>query len=80
MTFMFEVYCGPDTDAERQQWMTEEVAKFGGWFDCREEPTEYVRGVVLTYEFNDEESASNAANYLRTQGYHVEGPGTYSWP
>ncbi|MEX0716687.1 MAG: hypothetical protein WD066_08875 [Planctomycetaceae bacterium] len=79
MTFMFEVYYKPPPDPARESALTQRVAAFGGHLDCREVPDDReIGGICLTYEFDDEELASNAASLLRGLGEHVEGPVDYA--
>ena len=76
MAFMFEVYYKPPTNPAKESALTKRVAALGGRLDFREEAGEHV-GVCLTYEFDDRESATRAADALRQLGEHVEGPADY---
>ncbi len=78
MSFMFEVYYQAPVDREREGKITAVVARLGGLLDCREDPAEGGAGAVcLTYEFDELEPARVAADSLRQQGDHVEGPVSY---
>jgi hypothetical protein len=75
---MFEVYYVAPADPVRETLLTATVSRFGGRLDFREVPDENGAGpVVLTYEFDDPTQAELAAEALRGQGEHVEGPVTY---
>ncbi len=77
MSFMFEVYYRPPTDPAREESLSRRVAALGGRLDFREEADNGKVGVCLTYEFDNYESAREAATVLREAGEHVEGPGAY---
>jgi|1186.fasta_scaffold805243_2 hypothetical protein len=77
MSFMFEVYYRPPTDARREAALTERVANLGGRLTFREAAEDGRRGVCLTYEFDGQLQAETAAAALRAQGEHVEGPVDY---
>jgi hypothetical protein len=78
MSFMFEVYYKPPTDPAKEAAITNRVTALGGRLDFREAPAERgLGGVCLTYEFDDLERASKAADVLRQLGEHVEGPVDY---
>jgi len=78
VTYMFEVYYKLPTDARREEALTNQVEKLGGCLDFREEPTlPDLGGICLTYEFASFDSANRAAELLRSQGEHVEGPTDY---
>lgn len=78
MSFMFEVYYKPPMNPAKEAALTDRVAALGGDLDFREEGDEQgLGGVCLTYEFEDLESATKAANVLRQLGEHVEGPVDY---
>jgi hypothetical protein len=51
----------------------------GGRLDYREEPENDwgPQAVVVTYEFDDRDRAEQAAETLRREGEHVEGPQDY---
>ena len=75
---MFEVYYRPPADPEREATLTERVSSLGGRLDYREVPAEgQTGGVCLTFEFGDPDRAQAAADALRAQGEHVEGPVDY---
>jgi hypothetical protein len=79
MSVMFEVYYRRPQDHEREARLTEQVTQLGGRFDFWEES--HIPGVCnyvcLTYEFDDWPQANAAADILRQQGEHVEGPSQY---
>lgn len=78
MSFMFEVYYKPPTDAGKETNLLQQVSALGGRLDFREEPDEREGGgICLTFEFDDWEAAETAAAKLREQGEHIEGPGDY---
>jgi hypothetical protein len=78
MSYMFEVYYKPPANPTREASVTACVVRLGGRFDFREEPGERgMGGVCLTYEFDDLDRARAAAESLRQQGEHVEGPVDY---
>ena len=77
MSFMFEVYYEAPPDAAREERLTNEVARFGGCLDFRELPDKHCPSVVLTYEFQDLESAEVAASHIQQLGEYVEGPVLY---
>jgi hypothetical protein len=78
MSYMFEVYYRPPADAAKEAALTERVSRFGGRLDYREIPAEGLPGgVCLTFEFHDIDRARAAADALRVQGEHVEGPSDY---
>jgi hypothetical protein len=76
MSFMFEVYYKPPRNRAKESALTERVTALGGRLDFHEEADEHV-GVCLSYEFDDLESATKAADALRQLGEHVEGPADY---
>jgi hypothetical protein len=76
MAYMFEVYYKPPTDAKREAAFTESVLKLGGHLDYREDP-DGIGSICLSYEFDRLEQAVAAAEALRQQGVHVEGPVDY---
>ena len=73
---MFEVYKAP-ADLGRETALTQRVAAMGGRLDFREETNGKMPSVCLTYEFDNYDSALQAAKALRDQGEHVEGPTDY---
>lgn len=78
MTVMFEVYYKAPANAAKETALTQKVSSLGGRLDYREDTDEQERvGICLTFEFEDFESAQIAAQKLREQGEHVEGPGDY---
>jgi hypothetical protein len=77
VSVMFEVYYRPPADARREATLTERVANLGGRLSFREVPESGTRGVCLTYEFDEPDRAAAAAEALRAQGEHVEGPMDY---
>lgn len=76
MSFMIGVYYKPPTNTAKESALTQRVAALGGHLDFREEASEHA-GACLTYEFDDMESATRAADALRQLGEHVEGPADY---
>lgn len=75
---MFEVYYRPPADPKKESALLEWIARLGGHLDYREEPNGNSQGTIcLTYEFEDIEQATRAAECLRQQGEHVEGPQDY---
>jgi hypothetical protein len=74
---MFEVYYRPPTDLAKEADLARRVAEFGGKLDYREDATEHT-GIILTYEFDDRDSAMKAADLLRQLGEHVQGPMDYA--
>jgi hypothetical protein len=78
VTHIFEVYYKPPADPKKEAAILERVAKLGGRLDYREEPQDNAAAsVCLTYEFDRLEQAEAAADALRRQGEHVEGPQDY---
>ena len=77
MSFMFEVYYRSPADLRREAALTDRVSQFGGRLTYREVPQESGRAVCLTYEFDGQDRAEVAAESLRAQGEHVEGPMDY---
>jgi hypothetical protein len=78
MSFMFEVYYKPPSDPKKEAAVTNRVALLGGRLDYREDAKENgLGGVCLTFEFDDLERATKAADLLRQVGEHVEGPVDY---
>ena len=78
MAYMFEIYYCAPADPAKEARLTDLVARLGGRFDFREEPTASNNGgVCLTYEFDKWETAATAADDLRQRGEHVEGPQDY---
>lgn len=78
MSTMFEVYYRAPADPSREAALAERVSGLGGRLDYREGPDEGgPDAVCLTFEFNDPGRAREAADSLRRQGEHVEGPVDY---
>ena len=78
MSYMFEVYYRPPADPSKESALAERVSSFGGRLDYREAPgMGEPGGVCLTFEFEDWGRALAAAEALRQQGEHVEGPADY---
>ena len=77
MSYMFEVYYKPPADLAKEAALTNRVAEFGGRLDYREDAGKH-SGVCLTYDFEDQEKAVQAALALRGIGEHVEGPMEYA--
>jgi hypothetical protein len=78
MSYMFEVYYKPPQDPWREATLTKQVSHLGGRLSFREDPDEQGMGAIcLTYEFDDLGLAEVAADSLRQQGEHVEGPLDY---
>jgi hypothetical protein len=78
MSYMFEVYYRLPANPEKDAVLSDRIASFGGRLNFLEisgkgEPG----GVCLTFEFDDPEQARKAAETLRRQGEHVEGPADY---
>ena len=62
----------------KESAVTGRAEALGGRLDYREDADENgLGGVCLTYEFDDFELASKAAEKLRQLGEHVEGPVDY---
>jgi hypothetical protein len=78
MSFMFEVYYRRPVDGRKEAALTTRVSSLGGRLSYREAPEGQASGsICLTYEFEDREKAEAAAQSLRAQGEHVEGPVDY---
>lgn len=78
MSYMLEVYYRPPSDPGKEVALTEHVSSLGGRLTFREVPGENrVKSVCLTYEFDSFDRANAAAEALRQQGEHVEGPADY---
>jgi len=79
MSFMFEVYYREPTDPSREDRLSALLVPFGGRLTFREEPTAHSvsRAVVLTYEFDDLQSAEKAAKTLQGSGERVDGSMDY---
>lgn len=78
MSYIFEVYYKPPQDLQREATLTKQIKYLGGRLSFREDPDEQGMGAVcLTYEFDTLGLAEVAADSLRQQGEHVEGPVDY---
>jgi hypothetical protein len=78
MSFMFEVYYVPPVNPQKEDLLTARLSPFGGRLSYRESPSDDGRNsVCLTFEFNDRSQAVIAAESLRGEGVHVEGPLDY---
>ncbi len=78
MSFMFEVFYQPPPDPRKEAALTARISSLGGHLTYREVPEEQRKGAVgLTYEFDDRDQAETAAQALREEGTHVEGPVDY---
>src|SRR3954469_16531344 len=78
MSYMFEVYYRPPANPAKEAALAERVSSFGGRLDYHEAPgAGEPGGVCLTFEFEDWGRAQAAAEALRRQGEHVEGPVEY---
>jgi hypothetical protein len=78
MTFMFEVFYKLPENPKKEAALTDLVATQGGHLDFREVGDQTTHGpICLTYEFADIVAARQAADRLRQQGEHVEGPYDY---
>lgn len=78
MSFMFELYYNPPANPEKENLLTRQITTLGGRLDYREEANGLGSGgICLTFDFDDLESARRAAQRLREQGEHVEGPVDY---
>ena len=78
MSYMFEVYYKPPHHPGREAMLTKQVARLGGRLSFREEPEDQEIGAIcLTYEFDEIDLAEKAADSLRRQGEHIEGPADY---
>jgi hypothetical protein len=76
---MFEVYYKAPADPKKEAALLQRIAPLGGRLDFREEPQDdTAASVCLTYEFDRLEQAEKAAEALRRQGEHVEGPQDYA--
>ena len=68
----------PPADPAREAALADRVSRLGGRLDYREAPDDgRPGGVCLTFEFPDIDRARAAAEPLRAQGEHVEGPSDY---
>ena len=78
MSSVVEVYYRSPADPIREGALVAQVSARGGRLDYREAPARDEPGAIcLTFEFGDWEQARAAAESLRHQGEHVEGPVDY---
>ena len=77
MSYMFEVYYKAPPDVQRESRLAEQLSGLGGHLAYREHPDERSDSVCLTFEFDQLDVAEFAAQSLRSQGEHVEGPVDY---
>ena len=78
MSYMFEVYYKAPPDPRKEAELTVQISRLGGHLTFQEHPDEYgSASACLTYEFDDRFLAETAAESLRQQGEHVEGPVDY---
>lgn len=78
MSYIFEVYYQAPADSKKETALLECISELGGRLDNREGPNGNFQGsICLTYEFDNFEQAAVAAERLRQQGEHVEGPQYY---
>ena len=78
MSYMIEVYYQRPLDSNRDSRLQNLVTEFGGHLDFREVPADDEPGAIcLTFDFEDRAQAEAAAEVLRRQGVHVEGPADY---
>ena len=78
MSYMFEVYYKVPSDLRKEAELTHKLLRLGGRLTFREDADEYgSASLCLTYEFDDLSLAETAAESLRQQGEHVEGPVDY---
>jgi len=77
MSFMFEVFYPAPEDPKREMALVDLVNKFGGRLNFRELNGPTNESVCLAFEFEQTETANRAAQALRLQNEHVEGPYDY---
>ena len=78
MSAMFEVYYRAPADLAKETTLTTSVGGLGGRLSYREvAENDDEHGICLTFEFDDPSQAELAAQKLRQQGEHVEGPSDY---
>ena len=79
MSYALEVYYPSPTSEVREASLTQQVAELGGRLDYREEikVPSAAHSICLTYEFDEMVKAERAAETLRENGEHVEGPMAY---
>lgn len=78
-SYMFEVYYRAPRDSLHEEKIIAEVAVAGGRLEFIEElrVANASSSVVLTFEFDEQRKAEDAAARLRRLGEHVEGSGEY---
>jgi len=75
MSFMTDVYHKPPANPAKEAAITDRMIFFGGRLDLREDTDDHdLGGVCLSYEFDDIEGATEAADLLREFGEDFEGP------
>ena len=75
MSFMTDVYFKPPANPAKEAVITDRMIFFGGRLDLREDTDDHdLDGVCLSYEFDDIEGATQAADLLRELGEDFEGP------
>jgi hypothetical protein len=78
MSYMLEVYYKAPVNQHKEAELPERVSELGGRLDYREEDNgQTSSSICLTYEFDDRGEANAAADSLRQNGEHVEGPQDY---
>jgi hypothetical protein len=78
MILSFGVYFRAPGKRPQEEALTQRVAGLGGRLDHREAPQSETSGAIcLTFEFDVRDQADAAAQVLREQGEHVEGPMEY---
>jgi len=79
MSVMIEVYYRLPRDSSKEGHLTQQVVALGGRLEHAEEIEldGVCSNVCLTYEFNEWKHTEVAAEYLRQNGGHVEGPQEY---
>ena len=77
MSVMFEVYYSPPADRKKEADLAARISKLGGRLSYREDGEKGRTGICLTFEFDDPVKAEAAAQVVREQGEHVEGPVDY---
>jgi hypothetical protein len=78
MSYMLELYYKPPADPAKETALLKCVSELGGRLDYREDSDgKPEQSICLTYEFDEFDQAEAAAERLRQQGEHVEGPQDY---
>jgi len=78
MSVMLEVSYKAPFDKNREVALSEKLSRMGGRLTFREESPGTEGGpVCLTFEFDVADRAQEAADRLRSQGEHVDGPMDY---